>query len=182
MPTIYQLHVLKWKNCKRCELHKRRTKVVSVRGSIPADVLCIGEAPGPSEDVLGSPFKGPAGHLLDRIVKEANANYDFRFCYANLVGCIPMNEANKKFTDPPAKCIQACRPKLEELVDIICPQLIVRLGKCAKDHANGFRGNASYIDMIHPGAIIRSELAGQNLAIRRCIVTLEEALANLTPF
>ena len=41
-----------------------------MRGSIPFNVLFVGEAPGESEDVLGFPFVGPAGKLLDHIIKE----------------------------------------------------------------------------------------------------------------
>jgi DNA polymerase len=38
---------------------------------VPCDVLFIGEAPGESEDAIGIPFIGPAGHLLGRIIDEA---------------------------------------------------------------------------------------------------------------
>lgn len=54
------------------------TKVCLLRGSIPCDILFIGEAPGESENAMGYPFVGPAGKLLDRIVGEALS--DMRFC------------------------------------------------------------------------------------------------------
>lgn len=69
--TRYQLHVQNWKDCDRCFLSKRRSRVCHLRGKVPCDVLFVGEAPGKSEDVLGKPFVGPAGQLLDRIVADA---------------------------------------------------------------------------------------------------------------
>lgn len=48
------------------------------RGDIPCDLLFIGEAPGVSEDALGQPFIGPAGKLLDQLIKSSVG--DARVC------------------------------------------------------------------------------------------------------
>ena len=69
--TPYIKHREKWKDCTRCLLHEHRRKIVLCRGKIPADVLFVGEAPGESEDVLGSPFVGPAAQLLDSLIEQA---------------------------------------------------------------------------------------------------------------
>lgn len=69
--SLYQRHVESWKNCTRCPAHLHRKHTALVRGSLPCDVLFVGEAPGESEDVLGKPFVGPAGHLFDHIVKRS---------------------------------------------------------------------------------------------------------------
>lgn len=69
--TPFQKHKLRWQSCERCDLCQTRDKTCLVRGKLPADVLFVGEAPGPSEDVIGQPFIGPAGHLLDEIIAEA---------------------------------------------------------------------------------------------------------------
>jgi uracil-DNA glycosylase len=47
---------------------------VLAKGKLPCDVLFVGEAPGESEDVTGTPFIGPAGRLLDEMI--ANAGYN----------------------------------------------------------------------------------------------------------
>ena len=78
MPTRYQLHIQRWHNCTACDLCETRQKVVLGRGCVPADVCWIGEAPGKSEDSLGAPFVGKAGHRLDEIVRHAVAR--FRLC------------------------------------------------------------------------------------------------------
>ena len=86
--TPYQRHREKWKGCERCSLYRGRRSVVLCRGKLPCDVLFVGEAPGVSEDVLGRPFVGPAGKLLDEIVERAlDGQYDYAI--TNLVACIP---------------------------------------------------------------------------------------------
>src|ERR1700677_3497947 len=88
--TPWQAHKQRWQDCDKCLLRKHRQRVVLARGSIPAQVLLIGEAPGNAEDSLGQPFKGVAGQLLDRIVEEAVPK-DVKMCYSNLVCCIPLD-------------------------------------------------------------------------------------------
>ena len=97
--SLYKQHVQRWKSCTACKLCETRKKVVMYRGDVPCDILFIGEAPGPSEDVIGQPFIGPAGHLLDRIIDKAiqpyrkvNPNISFRKVFTNLVCFIPKAE------------------------------------------------------------------------------------------
>ena len=49
-------HVSRWHDCTACPLHQQRDQIVLARGTVPCDILFIGEAPGASEDVLGVPF------------------------------------------------------------------------------------------------------------------------------
>lgn len=88
MSGRYLAHRRKWKNCQKCPLCRSRGKIVLARGKIPSPLLLVGESPGESENVIGRPFIGPAGKLLDRILKVA---VDGRVDYAitNLVACIP---------------------------------------------------------------------------------------------
>lgn len=65
----YALHVERWRNGCGAEICEGARKCLA-RGSLPADVLFLGEAPGESENVLGRPFVGPAGQLLDHIVER----------------------------------------------------------------------------------------------------------------
>lgn len=149
--TPYQEHVAKWKDCTRCHLHEGRSKVVFARGKLPCDVLFIGEAPGESEDVLGSPFVGPAGQLLDGIIASVDMEYSRCGCgsdkgygmklstaFANLVGCVPRDAATGLKTGAPdSPAIKACSGKLFELVRIAKPKLIVCVGTLAKRNVYG---------------------------------------------
>ena len=49
-----------------CNLKDVATNLVLYDGNYNADVMLIGEAPGANEDIIGKPFVGEAGKLLDK--------------------------------------------------------------------------------------------------------------------
>lgn len=182
----YQKHVERWKGCQRCPLWKTRSKVVIARGKVPADVLFVGEAPGKSEDAFGVPFWGPAGILLDEIVERSILDANLRLAFGNLVGCVPVDENGKKQGEPEDASILACSPKLQELVVLCKPKLIVRVGKLASDWLTqgmkysvklptGFK-SVRMVDIVHPAAILRAKTAQQGLMVRRCEVVISNAI------
>lgn len=198
--TEWQQHFEKWKDCRLCSLCDTRRRIVLARGKIPADILFIGEAPGPSEDMLGKPFIGPAGKLMDDIIGRSIEGR-FSYCMTNLVACIPLESAGKKFAEPPVESIKACAQRLQEFVKIVRPRLIVRVGVLAKKHVYGQsdfsefqnmddpkfaslpwipRGKfLLFADLIHPAAILRMNRAQQGLAVQRCVVELLSAVREL---
>src|SRR5215471_16900672 len=57
--------------CKSCPLWENATQTVFGEGPPGATIMLIGEQPGDQEDLVGRPFVGPAGQLLDRALREA---------------------------------------------------------------------------------------------------------------
>lgn len=191
--TPYAKHREKWRDCTRCLLHEHRRNIVLCRGKIPADVLFVGEAPGESEDVLGSPFVGPAAQLLDSLIEQAFeivevANQDnqgwrgnLRTAFTNLVACIPHNESGDKY-DVPKAAIKECRPRLVELCKLVKPKLVVQVGTLAKKHWDLKDWEAlidakkvpTFVKIDHPAFILRSNVADQGLLIQRVVVTLSD--------
>jgi probable DNA metabolism protein len=57
--------------CRRCPLGDPATQTVFGEGPAGARMLFIGEQPGDQEDIIGRPFVGPAGQVLDRALEEA---------------------------------------------------------------------------------------------------------------
>lgn len=152
-----------------------------VRGTLPADILFIGEAPGPSENAIGKPFVGPAGTLLDSIISQALAETSITYCLTNLVGCIPLDEDGDKWTEPPEEAIRACAPRLQELAELAKPRLIVCVGALAakwKDRVIPHR-QARSITITHPAAILRMNVAMQGLAVQKCVVAIANAVEEL---
>lgn len=172
--TPYQRHKKKWGECQKCPLHRTRNKVVLARGKIPADVLFIGEAPGASEDVLGKPFIGPAGKLLDRIIRESLGNTSYLL--TNLVGCIPLGDDGNKTAEPPPKRIKSCSPRLQELVKMCDPEIVVYVGKLAQRYGPRHLDKTKTVSIIHPAAILRMDVSQKGLAMQRNIVTLKNAV------
>lgn len=194
--TPYQEHYAKWSGCTACELHKGRGKIVLARGKVPCDILFIGEAPGESEDALGVPFIGPAGKLLDQIISKSGIESLYRIAFTNLVACFPEEQKRDGTNAPPDKCIRACEQRLKEFVRIAQPKVIVNVGDLAhRASTNGGQARFAeyaedgspywlegklmhFIDIVHPAAILRANLAQRGLMKQRCIVTLTNQIAD----
>lgn len=182
MPTRYELFVNDWKSCTACDLHHGRLNVVQARGSIPCDILFVGEAPGESENVIGKPFKGPAGRVLDHIVARAVPS-TLTWAMTNLVCCIPRDEDGDKISEPHDDAIEACAVRLTEFVAIARPRLLVGVGRLAGDwltpgfaHSITFYKKIPLVAITHPAAILRANVANQGLSVQRCIVTIANAI------
>jgi len=53
------------RNCRRCRLWRGAKNPIPGEGDLDTPLMLIGEAPGYWEDVIGRPFMGAAGKLLD---------------------------------------------------------------------------------------------------------------------
>lgn len=113
------------RTCTRCPLAETRTNAVPGDGPVPARVLFIGEAPGRNEDQKGIPFVGRAGSILDGLLEGIGIARDEVFI-TNIVKCRP-----PKNRDPTSEEIETCRPYLEQQLSLICPKVIVPLGRFA---------------------------------------------------
>lgn len=129
----YKILYNEWVRCKECSLHEgREGKVVFGKGNLNADVFIIGNAPGRVEERTGLPFTGAAGRALERWMHR------YRFdCSAkgntfvtNAVGCRnKMVVGEGIVTAVPEKAhLQACRSRLEALLDLIYPKVVIITG------------------------------------------------------
>ena len=191
IPTWAQ-HVARWRNCTDCPLHAQRDNIVLARGSIPADVCLIGEAPGESENLIGQPFKGPAGHLLDGIVDRAKAQAEAQALtcvYTNLVCCFPKLAKEAGDNEPTREEIAACTDRLEEFISIARPRLVVAVGTLAEVNlplavraggtVEGHETVKFWTSITNPASILRMPVAQQSMAVQRCVVILSGALERL---
>lgn len=177
--TRYQLHCLEWKNCERCHYSETRKKVVLGKGSLPCDVLFVGEAPGESEDVHGEPFIGQSGRILDRIVRDA-VPIGVSTAFNNLTGCYPMDDGEKG--EPSDECIEACTPRLIDFVRMANPKIVVTVGKLPERWLDqtlkgSIRiGPVPQLAIVHPAAILRAPFVQRSLMVMKCVVNLRKAI------
>ena len=119
-------------NCQRCHLHEPATQTVFGEGPADASAMFIGEQPGDQEDVIGRPFVGPAGQLLDRALEEAGI--DRRTVYVtNAVKHFKFTPRGKRriHQPPDAGEIAACRFWLDVERVRLQPGLLVLMGGSA---------------------------------------------------
>ena len=174
MPGLADLEAIA-QSCTRCPLANGRTTVVFGEGDPNADLMVVGEGPGHDEDIQGRPFVGRSGQLLDRLLLE-EAGLERRQVYiANVVKCRPPGNR-----DPEPAEIDACRPFLEQQIDLIAPRVILTLGNFAtrvllgtkqgitqlRGNVYQFRGDAAQlVPTFHPAAALRG--GGEVLAKMR---------------
>jgi DNA polymerase len=113
------------KNCIRCSLHTERKNVVFGEGSVPADLMFVGEAPGEWEDALGKPFVGRAGLLLNNVIKAFKYKREEVYI-ANIIKCRPPGNR-----DPIPPEIEACKTFINKQIESVSPKVIVTLGRVA---------------------------------------------------
>jgi len=149
--------------CQRCDLFKYRTKAVPGEGAENAEIMFIGEAPGWHEDQQGLPFVGPAGQYLDNLLAIINLKRGQVYITNVVKGRPPGNR------DPLPAEISACRKWLDRQIEIICPKMIVTLGRysmamffpsksISRIHGTAQkRDNVIYYAMYHPAAALHQQ-------------------------
>ncbi len=117
--------------CTACGLCDGRTNVVFGEGSLDAEVMFVGEAPGRDEDAQGRPFVGRAGKLLTDMIRAMGFAREEVYI-ANVLKCRPPNNR-----DPKPEEVAACLPYLHHQIERIQPKVICALGRHALRSLSG---------------------------------------------
>jgi len=150
--------------CQKCPLAKSRNRTVPGEGDPNTQILFIGEAPGFNEDQQGIPFCGAAGKFLDELLGSIEMKRQDVFI-ANTLKCRPPENR-----DPEPEEKAACRPYLDQQIEIIGPKIIITLGKhstetflpgvggITRQRAKLFRrpGNRYFFPLYHPAAALHN--------------------------
>ncbi len=161
--------------CQRCSaLCASRSQVVFGSGNHQASVLFIGEAPGANEDKEGIPFCGMSGKILNELLSSINLKREDIFI-TNTILCRPENNRN-----PAKEEVENCRERLDKLLNIMQPKVIVTIGNFATERILGKKGittlrgkvfriplqaqEISVIPIIHPATYLYSGRNPQMLA------------------
>jgi DNA polymerase len=120
------------RGCERCTLYAPATQTVFGEGPRDASVLFIGEQPGDQEDIIGRPFVGPAGQLLDVALEEAGIDRR-RIAITNAVKHFKFTPRGRRriHQSPTPQEIEICRFWLDAERTALNPALLVLLGGSA---------------------------------------------------
>lgn len=137
-------------DCSKCSLLcASRSRVVFGSGSVNADILIVGEAPGTEENSSGIPFTGGSGRLLLQLLDmaspatealekirglEDNEEYftqirdyfEEKVFFTNVVLCMPDDGRT-----PSTEEIKNCKSRLERTIYAVDPKVIIAAGKTA---------------------------------------------------
>ena len=117
--------------CRACALAESRQQTVFGVGHPQAYWMIVGEAPGEQEDRQGEPFVGPAGQLLDNMLRALGLTRDEapperQVFIANTLKCRPPKNRN-----PDAAETAQCAPFLERQIALVRPRIILAMGRFA---------------------------------------------------
>jgi uracil-DNA glycosylase family protein len=156
--------------CTGCDLYKHATQTVFGEGAARVSIMFVGEQPGDQEDLVGRPFVGPAGKILDKALAEAGiARRDLYVTNAVKHFKWEPQGKRRKHKKPSATEIAACRPWLEAEIEVVKPRVIVCLGVTAAQavfgkavRLNEMRGRPWSTSIapiifvtVHPSAVLR---------------------------
>jgi uracil-DNA glycosylase family 4 len=176
--------------CVKCpNLAASRKTVVFGVGSIDAQLMFVGEAPGADEDEQGEPFVGKAGQLLTKILQTAGLSRSDVYI-ANILKCRPdtpgQSAGNRKPT--PAE-MATCIPYLHEQIDLIRPKVLIALGATAVEGLLGktigitkLRGNwqtyrgTPLMPTYHPAYLLRNQAVSEKRKVWEDMMAVMEKL------
>jgi uracil-DNA glycosylase family 4 len=176
--------------CVKCpHLASSRKNVVFGVGSIDAQLMFVGEAPGADEDEQGEPFVGRAGQLLTKII-QATGLQRADVYIANILKCRPdtpgQSAGNRK---PTSDEMATCIPYLHEQIDLIRPKVIVALGATAVEGLLGktigitklrggwktYRGTP-LMPTYHPAYLLRNQAMSEKRKVWEDMLAVMEKL------
>lgn len=115
--------------CRKCAIGSQRRNNVYGEGDPCARLMVVGEGPGETEDLMGRPFVGRAGQLLDKMLGAIGfPREDVYIC--NTVKCRPTlpGPRGPRNRAPELDEMANCRPYLDEQIETIAPAAILALG------------------------------------------------------
>lgn len=113
------------KACTQCGLYAGALNPVPGAGNPHAKFVCVGEAPGKTEDETGLPFVGAAGQLLTKILIAVNLRREDVFI-CNVLKHRPPGNRNPALDE-----VKACSPFLLRQLELLQPRVILALGTFA---------------------------------------------------
>ena len=170
-----------------CGLKATAKTLCFFRGPAKARLMIVGEAPGREDDLAGSPFAGPAGELLEKMLAAIGIAPDT--CHiTNAVYWRPPGNRH-----PTPQELDVCQPFLERQTALVAPEVLLLLGASAArqvmDVADGItRVRGKWRDLtigghpvrtmasLAPTFLLKSPLAKQNawrdmLAVKAALTT-----------
>lgn len=109
-------------NFQGCALKTTAKHTVFADGNPDARIMLVGEAPGREEDLMGLPFVGRSGQLLDRML--AAIGFDRSQVYISNI--LPWRPPGNR--TPTSAEIALCLPFIERHIQLASPDILLLLG------------------------------------------------------
>jgi DNA polymerase len=179
--------------CQACsQLVRTRTHVVFGEGDPNSPLVLVGEGPGETEDLLGCPFVGKAGQLLDKALEENGIQREEVYI-TNTIKCRACDEVNGKLRNRPPtdQEVENCRQWLFPQLRVIRPEIILCIGapsarnlikkdfKITAERGKYFpcKYARAAIATLHPAYILRNRFGGSDGGYSLLVADIAKAWA-----
>lgn len=169
-----------WASCRACDLCRTRNHVTMARGRFPATVVFLGDSPRGQDDVMGFPFVGEDGDLMDRLVADAatwtNLSAPPPVAFVHLVGCFPKDHRGQH-RKPTSKELKACKERVAAILRMSGAKAIVIVGEVPKSHIP--KTDLPTVKMKHPAKLRSALPKDARLEYKKAVAAIGRAI-NLT--
>ena len=111
--------------CTGCGLSQSRQQAILGDGLVSADWMIVGDAPGEEEDKEARSFAGPAGQLLDNMLKALSLTRD-QVYLTHALKCRTPSGRNASQVE-----VSHCATYLARQVALVQPKVILAMGRTA---------------------------------------------------
>ena len=111
--------------CTGCGLSQSRQQAILGEGLASADWMIVGDAPGEEEDKEARSFAGPAGHLLDNMLKALSLTREQVYLTHALKCRTPVGRNASQVE------VSHCATYLARQVALVQPKVILAMGRTA---------------------------------------------------
>ena len=112
-------------SCTGCGLSQGRQQAIPGEGPATADWMVVGDAPGEDEDKAGTSFAGPAGQLLDNMLKALSLTRADVYITHALKCHTPVGRSASQVE------VSHCASYLARQVALVQPKVILAMGRTA---------------------------------------------------
>ena len=112
-------------SCTGCGLSQGRQQAIPGEGPATADWMVVGDAPGEDEDKAGASFAGPAGQLLDNMLKALSLTRADVYITHALKCRTPVGRSASQVE------VSHCASYLARQVALVRPKVILAMGRTA---------------------------------------------------
>jgi DNA polymerase len=163
--------------CTACALCAGRRNTVFGAGDEQAHWMVVGEVPDEMADLRGQPFMGPAGDLLDNMLRAVGAGRQKGAFVTNALKCRPPANRN-----PEPGEAALCEAYLRRQVALVRPRVILAMGPLAtrtmlgsdapigklRGTVHAYRGTP-VVATYHPGHLMRSPASKAQAWLDLCL-------------
>ena len=112
-------------SCTGCGLSQTRQQAILGEGLASADWMVVGDAPGEEEDKAAQSFAGPAGQLLDNMLKALSLTREQVYLTHALKCRTPVGRNASQVE------VSHCATYLARQVELVQPKVILAMGRTA---------------------------------------------------